>query len=96
MTDPAKCHCGSNSSEHRYGENRYICAHCKRPLWQPMETAPKVPDDWRADQPSFLVWDGKDVYCVEASLYPKDTGCGCCSHEIKATHWMPLPEGPGE
>ena len=62
--------------------------------WQPIETAPKVLG-WQADQPSFLVWDGKDVYCVVAGLYVKDNGCGCCSHEIEATHWMPLPEGPG-
>ena len=62
--------------------------------WQPIDTAPKVPKDWQADLPSFLVWDGKDIYCVEASLYAKDNGCGCCSHEIEATHWMPLPAPP--
>jgi hypothetical protein len=95
MTNPAQCHCGSISWERNIEESRFICASCKRPLWQPIEPAPKVPDDWQADQPSFLVWDGKDTYCVQADLYVKDNGCGCCSSEIKATHWMPIPEGPG-
>jgi hypothetical protein len=62
--------------------------------WQPIETAPKPPDNWQADLPSFLVWDGKEIYCVEANLYVKDNGCGCCSSEINATHWMPLPPPP--
>jgi hypothetical protein len=62
--------------------------------WQPIETAPKIPQDWQAGLPSFLVWDGKDIYCVEAGLYAKDNGCGCCSYKIEATHWMPLPAPP--
>ena len=62
--------------------------------WQPIETAPKPTENWEADLPSFLVWDGKDIYCVEANLYAKDNGCGCCSSEINATHWMPLPPAP--
>lgn len=44
MTEPAKCYCGSISWERNIEESRYICASCKRPLWQPIETAPK--DDW--------------------------------------------------
>jgi hypothetical protein len=64
--------------------------------WQPIDTAPKRPDNynWQDDLPSFLVWDGKSIYCANADLYPIDNGCGCCSKEIKATHWMPLPAPP--
>jgi len=64
--------------------------------WQPIDTAPKKPKNfnWEEELPSFLVWDGKNIYCVEAGLYAKDNGCGCCSHEIEATHWMPLPAPP--
>ena len=64
--------------------------------WQPIDTAPKKPENfnWEEELPSFLVWDGKDIYCVEAGLYAKDNGCGCCSEPIEATHWMPLPEAP--
>lgn len=61
--------------------------------WQPIETAPKE-KEWNFDQPSFLVWDGLKIWCVEAGLYPLGNGCGCCSEPVKATHWMPLPEPP--
>ena len=44
MTKPEKCQCGSVSWERKIAENRYICASCKSPLWQPIETAPK--DEW--------------------------------------------------
>lgn len=64
--------------------------------WQPIETAPGIIDHRSAKQPSFLVWDGQDIYCVEAGLYAKDNGCGCCSSPIEATHWMPLPAPPKE
>jgi hypothetical protein len=40
MTNPAQCHCGSISWERNIEESRFICASCKRPLWQPIETAP--------------------------------------------------------
>lgn len=62
--------------------------------WQPIETAPKRPTNPQEDSSSFLVWDGTDIYCVGAGLYPKENGCGCCSSEVEATHWMPLPDPP--
>ena len=61
--------------------------------WQPIETAPKLAH-WMDDQPTFLVWDGTEVWCIDAGGYPKTNGCGCCTNKIKFTHWMPLPEPP--
>ena len=45
MINPEKCQCGSVSWERKIVENRYICAICKRPLWQLIETAPKDDTD---------------------------------------------------
>lgn len=40
--EPAKCHCGSISWERRIDDgNRFICCSCQRPLWMPINTAPK-------------------------------------------------------
>ena len=59
--------------------------------WQPIETAPK-------DGTEILVFNGNSIWLVETEyeMYPKDNGCGCCSHSIhdEVTHWMPLPEPP--
>jgi len=44
MINPEKCQCGSVSWERKIAENRYICAICKSPLWQPIDTAPK--NEW--------------------------------------------------
>jgi hypothetical protein len=87
MIFPAQCYCGSKSSDHRYGESRYICASCKRPLWQPIETAPK--DDTEV---LVLVEDGGiligcfagGMWWIEQTFYEKRN----------PTHWMPLPEPP--
>jgi hypothetical protein len=89
MTDPAKCHCGSISWERRIEETRYICAHCKRPLWQPIATAPKNgqsvlghENGWSG---TIRYWSGrKKGWVDEIDQY--------CS----PSHWMPMPEGPGE
>ena len=65
--------------------------------WQPIETAPKPvynEETWENGQASFLVWDGKQVWCVDPDLYPHSNGCGCCAYEIQATHWMQLPAPP--
>lgn len=87
MTEPAKCHCGSSSWEHRIEESRYICCSCKRPLWQPIETAPKdgitvlgYEHGWIG---TIRYWNGrKSGWVDEIDQY--------CS----PTHWMPVPEGP--
>jgi len=95
MIFPAKCHCGSTSSEHHYGEQRWICAHCKRPLWMPIETAPK---------------DGR-VILVHGCWYPGDLGRAIAftywhdedrawvfdgEEMMVMLYWMPLPEAPRE
>ena len=86
MIEPAKCHCGSASWERKLEDNRFICCSCKRPLWQPMETAPK-------DDTDVLVLCGDDIlvgsFCgtmwwIEQTSYEKRD----------PTHWMPLPEPP--
>ena len=89
MTDPAKCHCGSISWERNIEENRYICASCKRPLWQPVETAPR--DDTEV---LVLCRDGGiligafagGMWWIEQTFYEKR----------EPTHWMPIPERPKE
>ena len=86
MIEPAKCHCGSVSWERKLEDNRFICCSCKRPLWQPIETAPK-------DDTDVLVLCGDDIlvgsFCatmwwIEQTSYEKRD----------PTHWMPLPEPP--
>jgi len=84
---PAKCHCGSISWERKIAENRFLCATCKRPLWQPIETAPKDDTDVL-----ILCGDGDIVigsfaggmWWIEQTYYEKR----------KPTYWMPLPEPP--
>jgi len=86
MTEPAKCHCGSISWERRIEERRFICASCKRQLWQPIETAPKDDTD------VLVLCDGEIVigcfaggmWWLEQTTYEKRD----------PTHWMPLPELP--
>jgi hypothetical protein len=93
MTNPAKCHCGSISWEHRYGENRYVCASCKRPLWQPIETAPKD-GEW------VLVhgfWYPRGDYRgTTLGAYLPDEGMWTFEGDLmdRPTHWMLLPEPP--
>ena len=94
MTEPAKCHCGSSSWERWITENRFICCSCKRPLWQPMEAAPKngvtilVYGTWLENSVirdvAFAYWD-EDAECWQFE-----------GEEMFCTHWMPLPEGPKE
>ena len=94
MTDPAKCHCGSISWERKIEENRYICASCKRPLWQPIETAPKDGETiliYGAFYDDVALRDVRFAYWEEVTQAWEIEG-----EEIIATHWMPLPEGPRE
>jgi len=88
MTDPAKCHCGSISWERNIEDSRYICASCKRPLWQPIDTAPMdgttvlgYDHGWRG---TIRYWRGPKVWVdeIDQHCYP--------------SHWMPLPEGLGK
>jgi hypothetical protein len=95
MTNPAQCHCGSISWERRE-EGRYICASCKRPLWQPIATAPKDrhilvtgPGGLRIDQ---VIWGGWEL--DDTHNWCDADGDRHCNAGI--THWMPIPEGPGD
>jgi hypothetical protein len=90
MTEPAKCHCGSISWERRIEENRYICCSCKRPLWQPIETAPK-------DGTMILVWFSEAARAMLLWWFDDHWRfLGSTTIPIVyPTHWMPIPEGPG-
>ena len=96
MTEPtpAKCHCGSISWERRIEERRFICASCKRPLWQPIETAPE-------DGSMFLAYMGKDAieiarYDLERSEWWIDAYAPPQIEKHWMEVWMPLPEPPHE
>ena len=98
MTNPAKCHCGSISWERRIEESRFICASCKRPLWQPIETAPKNGIEFEGMLP-----DGAKVTCKWVCDDWTDGwtfeygGCWLTLNQNnQPTHWMPLPEPPRE
>ena len=94
MINPEKCQCGSVSWERKIVENRYICAICKRPLWQPIDTAPKDrsilvtgPDGLRIDQVIWGGWalDNTHNWCdADGARHPN----------AAITHWMPLPAPP--
>ena len=88
-TKPARCHCGQVSWIRGLDENRFTCLSCYRPLWQPIETAPKdgttvlgYEHGWRG---TIRYWSGrKNGWVDEIDQY--------CS----PSHWMPLPEAPRE
>jgi hypothetical protein len=92
MIEPAKCHCGSVSWERKLEDNRFICCSCKRPLWQPIETAPKTgvtilvyghwPDFPAIPDVAFAYWDYDDQWWAFDG------------EEMITTHWMHLPEPP--
>lgn len=92
-TKPARCHCGSVSWERSIEENRYTCCSCKRPMWQPMETAPKnektilvygrwCPGDTYFDL-AFTHWDPDD----EAWIFDGED-------MLEMLYWMHLPDPP--
>lgn len=105
MTEPAKCHCGSISWERNIEENRYICASCKRPLWQPIETAPQDEmilvwaEDWGGSVAELVLmseyasYDPDEYEDEKARMWVGDQGLNLV---FDPTHWMPLPEGPKE
>ena len=86
MTEPAECYCGSISWERNVEERRYTCCSCKRPLWQPIETAPK-------DGTCVLVYSKGRV--ISAYFLHDDWLEVLHSYSFNdPTHWMPLPEPP--
>jgi len=102
MTTPAQCHCGSISWERKIDERRFTCCSCKRPLWQPIETAPK-------DGTEILVYgiatgefggvhEEPETWKV-SWLFTNWSLCGGEGYAVwvdSPTHWMPLPEAPRE
>jgi hypothetical protein len=100
MTEPAKCHCGSISWERNIEESRCICASCKRPLWQPIETAPRdgrcfIGYFYHADQGSFYQMISWDTYADRFNREP--SWLNSCNESWGGfTHWMPIPEAPKE
>lgn len=96
MTNPAQCHCGSISWERKIEETRFICCSCKRPLWQPMETAPKT-------GVTILVYgnywpDVPAIYDIAFAYWDDDASAWLFDGEemLEMLYWMPLPEGPRE
>jgi hypothetical protein len=100
MTNPAKCHCGSISWERNIEESRYICASCKRPLWQPIATAPRdgqcfIGYFYHEEQGPFYQMIGWDTYADRANREP--SWLNSCNEPWDGfTHWMPLPKAPKE
>jgi hypothetical protein len=91
MTEPAKCHCGSISWERRIEESRYICASCKRPLWQSIETAPRDGTTILVYEPGFfqtVAWEANEFKAGWTNASGGWLG--------DVTYWMPIPEGPGK
>ena len=95
---PAKCYCGSISWGKEPESNRYTCVSCYRPLWMPMETAPKDRSflaiiNWDVGdkddrQVEILEWDPEEMdWFTHNGGWLKKAG-------LHADGWMPLPELP--
>lgn len=94
MTEPtpAKCHCGSSSWARDLDDNRHMCVSCYRPLWMPMETAPK-------NGSLFLAYMGVgDIeiarYDIDRSEWRIDAYQPPRIAKSWMEAWMPLPEPP--
>ena len=94
MTEPtpAKCYCGSSSWGKEPETGRYTCVSCYRPLWMPMETAPK-------NGTLFLAYMGVgDIeiarYDLERSVWWIDAYQPPHIAKSWMKAWMPLPEPP--
>jgi len=88
MTEPSPCYCGSKSWERWAADgNRFVCCHCKRPLWQPIETAPEDDTDVLVlcEDGGILIGSFADgMWWIEQTHYEKR----------EPTYWMPLPGLP--
>ena len=88
MTEPSPCYCGSKSWERWAADgNRFVCCHCKRPLWQPIETTPEDDTDVLVVCENGFLWAANfyhGMWWVEQNDPEK----------ITLTHWMPLPGLP--
>jgi hypothetical protein len=84
MTNPAKCHCGSISWGRDLDAERYTCASCHRPLWQPIETCPKF--DWEKNNFVLVICEvRKNYYQVfQAAFDPIEIS--------KNRFWVPIPD----
>jgi len=93
--EPAKCHCGSVSWSLDLSARRYTCCSCHRPLWMPMEAAPK-------DGTTVLiygVWQtpiSPAVYEIAFAFWDEDLGWWQFDGEevLEMLYWMRLPDLP--
>ena len=73
--------------------------------WQPIETAPKdgtavmvYPPTWNGRSASIATWK-RDKFAKKPRPYwdrDDDMGRVTISRELPTTHWMPMPELPGD
>ena len=92
---PAKCHCGSSSWGKEPETGRYTCVSCYRPLWMPMETAPK-------DGTTILVYGAWQtpispaVYEIAFACWDKELGWWQFDGEemLEMLCWMRVPDLP--
>ena len=43
----------------------------------------------------FCIYEKSDYIKEEERIWSEySTGCGCCTRNLKPTHWMPLPDPP--
>jgi hypothetical protein len=93
MTDhtPAKCHCGSSSWGKEPETSRYTCVSCYRPLWMPIEAAPRDGTIILVYEPGFF-----QTAAWEANEFKAGWTNASGSWLGDVTYWMPLPEPPHE
>ena len=94
--EPAKCHCGSSNWGREPETNRYTCVSCYRPLWAPMELAPKDGSSILA----VLYWERSNWTEIEVIEWDEDEEQwyggknGWLEEGTFTGHWMPLPDLP--
>jgi hypothetical protein len=97
---PAKCYCGSSSWGKEPETSRYTCLSCFRPLWMPIETAPKEGPPILATL-EWVLGGEKDPLQVEIIEWDEEAESWYCANGgwlepgvTVATHWMHLPDPP--